>query len=119
MDKNLVKKAFLEAYEKSFGNILVSCKTVGIARQTYYNWIQEDEQFKKDVETIEPQERFLDFLEGKLVEKINGGDVTSLIFALKTKGKRRGYVERQEITGADGIPTNFQVEIIRSDKDSD
>lgn len=119
MDKNLVKKAFIEAYEKSFGNILVSCKTVGIARQTYYNWIEQDLEFKKELESIEPKERFLDFLEGKLVEKINKGDTTSIIFALKTRGKKRGYVERQEITGADGIPNNFQVEIIRSDKDSD
>lgn len=119
MDKKLAKKAFIEAYEKSFGNILVSCKAVGIARQTYYNWIENDPEFKKEVESVEPQERFLDFLEGKLVEKINKGDTTSIIFALKTKGKKRGYVERQEITGADGIPNNFQVEIIRSDKDSD
>lgn len=113
------KKAFIEAYQKSFGNVLVSCKAIGIARQTYYNWIEKDPEFKKDIEAVEPHERFLDFLEGKLVEKINKGDTTSIIFALKTRGKKRGYVERQEITGADGIPNNFQVEIIRSDKDSD
>ena len=41
MDKKIAKKGFIEAYEKSFGNILVSCKTVGIARQTYYNWIKK------------------------------------------------------------------------------
>lgn len=119
MDTKLLKKAFIEAYERSFGNVLASCKTVGIARQTYYNWIEKDAEFKQQIAEIEPQERFLDFLEGKLVEKINKGDTTSIIFALKTRGKKRGYVERQEITGADGIPTNFQVEIIRSDKDKD
>ncbi len=117
MDKKIVKKGFIEAYEKSFGNILVSCKTVGIARQTYYNWIEKDLEFKEKIKSIEPKERFLDFLEGKLVEKINNGDTSSLIFALKTKAKSRGYVERQEITGADGIPNNFQVEIIKSGKD--
>ena len=88
-----------------------------IARQTYYNWIKNDLEFKEKIKTIEPKERFLDFLEGKLVEKINNGDTSSLIFALKTKAKSRGYVERQEITGADGIPNNFQVEIIKSGKD--
>jgi hypothetical protein len=119
MDTKLTKKTFIEAYARSFGNVLVSCKTIGIARQTYYNWLKADPEFAKEIEEIEPQERFLDFLEGKLVEKINNGDTTSIIFALKTKGKKRGYVERQEITGADGIPNNFQVEIIRSDKNKD
>ena len=119
MDKKLAKKGFIDAYERSFGNILVSCKTVGIARQTYYNWIEQDAEFKKQIESIQPKERFLDFLEGKIVEKINGGDTTSIIFALKTKGKKRGYVERQEITGADGIPNNFQIEIVRGAKDKD
>ena len=38
---------------------------------------------------------------------------------LKTKGKKRGYVERQEITGADGMPTNFQIEIIKNSEDKD
>jgi hypothetical protein len=46
---------------------------------------------------LKAKERFLDFLESKLVEQINGGNTTSIIFALKTKGKNRGYVERQEI----------------------
>lgn len=41
------------------------------------------------------------------------------MFYLKTKGKKRGYVERTEITGADGIPTNFQIEIIDKTEDKD
>ena len=41
-------------------------------------------------------ESLLDFAESKLVEHINDGDITSLIFFLKTKGKKRGYVERSE-----------------------
>lgn len=35
-------------------------------------------------------------------------------FYLERKGKDRGYSQRQEITGAEGMPTNFQIEIIEN-----
>ena len=44
---------------------------------------------------------------------------SATIFYLKTKGKGRGYIERQEITGADGMPTNFQIDIIDKTEDTD
>ena len=34
-------------------------------------------------------------------------------FYLERKGKDRGYSQRQEITGADGMPTKFEIEIIK------
>lgn len=110
MDTKAQKKAFLEAYERSFGNISRSCKSIGIVRQTYYNWLK-DTEFKTKLDNIEPSSQFLDFLESKLVEKINSGDTASIIFALKTKGKSRGYVERQEIE-TNAFPDSVKVEIV-------
>lgn len=97
MDTKLTKKAFIDAYTKTFGNVTMSCNKVGIARSTYYNWFNNDEDFRKKIEDIEPKELFLDFVTSKLVEQISTGDKTSIIFALKTIGKERGWVERQEI----------------------
>jgi hypothetical protein len=114
MDNNLLKKGFIEAYQKSFGNISQSCKAIGIARQTYYNWLEQDEEFKIELKSVEPSELFLDFLESKLIERVNKGDTTATIFALKTKGKSRGYIERQEITGAEGTKL-FEIEIIKNE----
>ena len=39
----------------------------------------------------------LDFAESQLHKQIQNGEVSSTIFYLKTKGKKRGYIERQEI----------------------
>jgi phage antirepressor YoqD-like protein len=116
MDNNILKKGFIEAYQKSFGNISQSCKAVGIARQTYYNWLK-DEEFKTELKSIEPGELFLDFLESKLVERVNNGDTTATIFALKTKGKKRGYIERQEVDL--GTDNHFRIEVIRNEENSD
>lgn len=44
----------------------------------------------------------LDMAEHELKKAVRGGDMTAIIFTLKTIGKGRGYVERIEQTGANG-----------------
>jgi len=115
-NSDIHKKAMLDALEKSLGVVSKACKQVGIARQTHYRWLTEDEEYKKSVEDI--SEMSIDVVESELYRQITeDNNSTSTIFYLKTKGKKRGYVERQEITGADGAPSNIQVEIIRANKD--
>jgi hypothetical protein len=92
----------IEALEKSLGVVTTACKTVGISRQTHYEWYREDEAYKAAVDSI--ADIALDFAESQLHKQIQNGEVSSTIFYLKTKGKKRGYVERQELTGEDGTP---------------
>jgi phage antirepressor YoqD-like protein len=106
------KKAMIEALEKSLGVVTTACKVVGIGRTQFYQWLKDDDEFAQEVDDI--QNIALDYVESKLFENIQKGKTSEMIFYLKTKGKKRGYIERQEITGADGMPTNFQIEIIES-----
>jgi len=78
-NNDINKKSMIEALEKSLGIVTSACKAVGISRETHYRWLRED------------------FAESQLHKQIKEGEVSSTIFFLKTKGKRRGYVERQEI----------------------
>jgi len=112
-----LKKAMIEALEQSLGVVTTACKIVGISRNTHYLWMREDDEYKKEVNDIENMA--LDFVESQLFKNIKKGKTSEMIFYLKTKGKKRGYIERQEITGADGMPTNFQIEIIDKTEDSD
>jgi len=111
------KKAMIDALEKSLGIVTTACKNVGIGRTTFYEWMKDDEQFEKEVNEI--QNIALDFAESQLHKQIGDGSTAATIFYLKTKGKKRGYIERQEITGADGMPNNFKVEIIDRIEDSE
>ena len=92
---DILKKQLLKALEKSLGIVTTACKNVGIQRSTYYDWYNRDLQFKKEVDEI--NEVALDFGESKLFEQIADNIPSSTMFFLKCKGKKRGYVERQEI----------------------
>ena len=42
MDKIAFKKAVLEALEKSLGVVTTACKSVGIGRTQFYNWLKHE-----------------------------------------------------------------------------
>lgn len=87
-----IKKALLEALENSLGVVTVACKTVGITRGTFYRYYNTDPDFATAVNEIE--NAALDFAESQLHQQIKDNDTTATIFFLKTKGKKRGYVEK-------------------------
>lgn len=94
-DKEKKKQTFLEAYDAAAGNISVACKKANICRKTFYLWRDADSDFADKVEEID--ESFCDLLESKAKQKVMEGDTTMLIFMLKTKCKKRGYVEKTEV----------------------
>lgn len=110
-DSDITKKAMIVALEASLGIVTTACKEVKIARQTHYRWLTEDPEYKEAVESI--ADIALDFAESQLHKQIKEGEVSSTIFYLKTKGKKRGYVERQEID----MNGNIGVQLIESEPD--
>ena len=87
----LMKKALIQAMTDSLGIVTKACKIVGINRCTYYEYYNNDEEFRKECDDID--EVALDFVESKLHKQINDGIPSSTIFYLKTRGKKRGYQE--------------------------
>ena len=94
-NSTLKKTAMLKALEKSLGVITTACRQVGIDRKTHYNWLANDKDYYDSVKDIENVA--LDFAESQLHKQIQDGNTSATIFLLKTKGKKRGYIERQEI----------------------
>lgn len=90
------KRAFLQTLKDTFGNIAQACDACKIGRSTYYLWMREDIVFNQVVRDLEMPERRIDFVESKLMQKINSGDTIAMIFFLKTQAKHRGYIEKDE-----------------------
>lgn len=103
------KELMIQAMKSSLGNISGSTDQVGINRNTHYNWMKDDPDYAQAIKDC--LERSIDFAEASLMKNIQEGNTTATIFYLKTKGKNRGYIERQEITGADGAKM-FEVKVI-------
>jgi hypothetical protein len=117
MDKSrhIKKEAILKALENSLGVVTTACKQTDTPRSTFYKWLKEDEEFAKEVKDIE--NIALDFGESQLHSQMSGGSTAATIFFLKTKGKRRGYIERQEVdhtSGGDSIG-KIVYEVIHTD----
>ena len=114
---DIYKSRLLEALENSLGVVTTACKKANISRKTFYQYCNDDPEFKKAVDDIE--NIALDFAESQLHKQIQGGNTAATIFYLKTKGKKRGYVERQEITGNDGEAIRFILPSTSDDLTSD
>jgi hypothetical protein len=89
------KNAFVDILRANGGNIKQSCIKANMGRSTYYGWIDDDKEFENEVRDI--NEELLDFTESQLMKHITKGNLTAIIFYLKTKGQSRGYIEKQYI----------------------
>lgn len=99
MGRPTVKQA-IEAIERSGGFVSTAARKLDTSRTTLHAMINKYPKLKTAVE--DAREAKKDHAEGKLLTLIDEGNITAIIFYLKTQGKDRGYVERQEFTGKDG-----------------
>lgn len=100
-----LKKAMIEALEKSMGIVSTAAKIAGIDRTTHYVWMKNDPEYAERVKDIENVA--LDFAESKLFKNIEKAKEASIFFYLKTKGQKRGFVERQIIEHDGGIESTI------------
>lgn len=105
-DLSFIQQKMINALIKKLGIVTAAAKEVGICRETHYLWMKNP-QYKEAVESI--NEIAVDFVEGKLYQLINNGNPNATLFYMKTKGRHRGYIERQEIVheGSQNIDIQF------------
>ncbi len=99
---NVPFETVVKAYEKSAGNLSLCAKAIGIDRRTLDRWRKKYPELDAMMRDVE--ESLIDLSESRLMQAINEGNLTAIIFYLKTKGKSRGYIEGQIINA--NINTN-------------
>ena len=105
------KKAFIEALKQSLGIVTRACEVTGVARKTVYRWRANDEKFEQAVQEV--NEIALDFVETQLYKQIREGNTTAIIFYMKCKGKKRGYIDRVEHNfGLGNSNLNFEMKLL-------
>lgn len=92
---DIKKRNVIEALKMSNGVVKNAVEQVGIHRSTFYDWVNQDEDFAREVNSI--RESAIDFVESKMFQRIKEGSDTMIIFFLKTQAKSRGYVEKTEL----------------------
>jgi hypothetical protein len=94
------KALFLLALKELNGNISEACKVARISsRQTYYNWLESDDEFKIAARSIQLDvtESILDEAEEVVRFWLKRMDKQAAQWLLKQLGKKRGYGNRMEV----------------------
>ena len=104
--RELTAQKLIKALHESNGLMTFAAKRAGVSYATVKRYVAEFPSVAQAV--VDAKEGMLDFAEGKLYGKIKDGDNVAILFYLKTQGKARGYIERQEFANPAG--ESFKVE---------
>ncbi|MBW4057079.1 MAG: hypothetical protein HIU83_17145 [Proteobacteria bacterium] len=103
------KTKFLRSFSESQTfNISDSCKAAAIGRRTFYNWLENDQEFKLKFDELKDTRD--DAIESAIFSRaVAEKDTTALIFLCKTLLKNKGYVEGGRISVIDTGPVLTKV----------
>lgn len=100
MGQKYTNAQILDAIKSVNGMVYLAARSIGCDPQTIYNRMNKYPTIRQAVDNARGE--VVDIAEQKFRQAITNGEPWAVAMALKTLGKNRGYVERQEVTGADG-----------------
>lgn len=80
--------------ERHRGNVKAMADELGVSRRTVDRRINESVKLQEALR--QSRQTMIDNAESVLYNKVLAGNMTAVIFFLKTQGKNRGYTERRE-----------------------
>jgi len=107
MANRIKQDDLIKEIKNAKGNLSLAAQKLRVSRVTIYKYIEKYPAAKEALEN--ERESMIDNVETTLYSQALAGNTTAMIFFLKTQGKSRGYVERNEITGKDGNDVTIRV----------
>lgn len=95
------QKKFKDAILDSGGIITTIANRIGVTRKAIYDWLVKNPEMKDYLE--QETEKILDMAEISLFSQVKDKDLGATKYILSTKGKKRGYIERQELEHSGNI----------------
>lgn len=99
----------VDALTKTRGMKTLAAKQLGCAYNTIVSYMEKYPEVAQAA--VDAHENMLDAVELKLFERCMQNDITAIIFTLKTQGRKRGYIEKQEQEHSGGL----KIEIVEVD----
>lgn len=101
------KQDVIDALVDARGMIAPAARRLGASRTTILSYIDQYPEIAQAV--ADQREAVTDLAETRLYDAIQDREAWAICFYLKTQAKRRGYVERAEVTGSNGAPVNIKL----------
>lgn len=89
------KKAMLIALEKHLNIVASAAREIKLDRGTHYEWFKVDKDYRKAVKELD--NLVLDFAESTLHKGMIKGNPLLIMFYLKCKARKRGYIDNQQV----------------------
>ena len=105
--RKYTQEQVIEALEQSKGLIAPAARALGCSRDTIRSYL--DEYSAVAQAKLDQEEAVKDMAENALYAAILRGEAWAICFYLKCRAKDRGYVERAELTAAQGAPVKIKL----------
>lgn len=107
-DLKPIQIRFLTLFVKNNFHIQKTCEALDLSLMTYSNWKNQSKDFKAAVDIC--METELDIFEDALRDLVKERNPQAVMFGLKTRGKSRGYAEKQDVNvgGITAINITFE-----------
>ena len=103
----------IAALEKTHGMIYLAAKELACSPHTIYRRAEKEKKVQDIINSYRGQ--LIDKAELKLEQAVMNGEPWAVQFSLRTIGKQRGYVERQELSGPEGGSVKINVTVNHDD----